>query len=124
MDLVHSKPHPPIAWRRGRDGRAAECEALEKPSGETLRGFESHSLRWQTWLTATVPFTQGVRHEQDFPKTAAKQYATLDLLTGRCRCAAVSPSPARFSPRPQPRCSPRSSPLSRRTPSPLCSLPI
>src|SRR2546421_10145326 len=28
-----------------RDGRAAECEALEKPSGETLRGFESHSLR-------------------------------------------------------------------------------
>src|SRR3954468_24947093 len=31
MDLIYSGPHPPIAWRCGRDGRAAECEALEKP---------------------------------------------------------------------------------------------
>ena len=29
-----------------RDGRADECTALEKPRGESLRGFESPSLRW------------------------------------------------------------------------------
>ena len=31
--------------RHGRDGRADECAALEKPWGSGPRGFESHSLR-------------------------------------------------------------------------------
>src|SRR4051794_11925818 len=31
MDLVDPGAHPPVSSPIGRDGRAAECEALEKP---------------------------------------------------------------------------------------------
>ena len=37
-----------------RDGRAAECEALEKPWDASPRGFKSHSLRRSAALFVSV----------------------------------------------------------------------
>ena len=39
----------------GRDGRADECTALEKPRGASLRGFESPSLRVSDGVRLPVP---------------------------------------------------------------------
>ena len=45
LDEALARGVRPVGSSNRRDGRAAECEALEKPWDATPRGFESLSLR-------------------------------------------------------------------------------
>ena len=66
--------------RRRRDGRAAECEALEKPWDASPRGFESLSLRCCHPLDGNLGWP-GPHHRALPLRQPDRARATTDLVT-------------------------------------------